>query len=243
MSLTTTIDFLAPPDDATPLDTAPDPNAPIGEPDASIDLDTSAPDLPDVTGPSCSSWGTARWLNTKPPAGASNTNGYPYGTLNCPPDHWYKGYYYIDDHTGSAWPVHNYTSYWSNNVNGLTVGYGCPSSTHCVKVVEGRYGTYYYDSQGVKHARWLGLTSYTVDGHNRFVSVGVRFNDSWDFGTKNTVVRSEATCHELGHTAGLGHETKNVSCMNPVSDGTHTSGSSDDLNQLGVHTYGPGVRT
>jgi len=234
-SLTTTIDILAAPDDAVAIDTAPDPNAPIPVPNVSVDPDTSVslqnppPEGPPTNGPYCSGWGTATWQN----AVAAKTGN---GTLNCPPDHWYKGYYYIDDHTSSAWPVSHYTSYWRGGTD-LSVGYGCPSSSHCVKVVDGKYGT--VDSKTGKK-KWIGLTTFTVDGHNRFTMESVQFNDSWSL---TPAEHSEAVCHELGHTAGLGHETQNVSCMYYADDGTHTSGSSDDFNQLYYNTYSPAVPT
>lgn len=228
-NLTTTIDILEAPDDAVAIDTAPDPNAPIPLPEASAEITQDPPDGPSTAGPYCSGWGTATWEN--PVAVKAG-----YGTLNCPPDHWYKGYYYIQDHTSSAWPVKTYTSYW-NQVNGLTVGYGCPSSSHCVKVVDGSYGT--VDSKTRKR-KWVGLTTFAVDGHNRMTFATVQLNDSWSL---TSAERSEAVCHELGHTAGLGHEKQNTACMYYADDGTHTQGSTDDFNQLYYNTYGPAVST
>ena len=215
VSTVAVVDELDAPDDATPIDTLPDPNAPVPTPDVSVETDTT---IPDATSTSCKSWGTATWEN-------------PASDATCPPLHWLNGYYYVNDQTGSAWPVNTYTTYW-NGVPGLSVGYGCPSSYHCVKVVEGHYGTV---NPKTGKRMWLGLTTFHYyAGTHTFASMTIQFNDSWRI---SAAEHSQAVCHEMGHASGLGHETQNNSCMWYRADGTHTVASGNDFNQLQYHTY------
>ncbi|MDQ1745881.1 MAG: hypothetical protein QOD07_144, partial [Frankiaceae bacterium] len=223
-SLTSEIDFL-PPGDMQLTDPVPDPNAPVPVPDVTVEqpdpttLDLTLDQQPGSGGsgaPLCSSYGYAIWDNSAKDQA-------------CPPVHWYKGYYYVNNTAASRWPVKNYTSYWTSNVGGLTVGYGCPSSSHCVKVVSGKYGD----------VPWVGETVWTYDAHNRFVSMSMRFNDSY---SGSSADYSQAACHELGHADGLGHEQRQAGCMStPVSG--KTTATSDDFNQLYYHTYAPGLPT
>lgn len=202
----TFVDVLEAPDDATLVDATPDPNAPEAAPDAWVETDTS---VPQATALNCKSWNTATWL-----APSDNT---------CPPVHWKGGSFHVRDHTGGAWPVSAETSYW-DTVPGLSAGYGCSTTYHCVNVYEGHYGA----------TKWLGLTTYTYNQLHQFTSVTVKFNDSYRV---TAAQRQQAVCHELGHVSGLGHETQNNSCMWHIADGTHTSGNSNDFNQLSNHTY------
>jgi len=128
----------------------------------------------------------------------------------------------VHDGTGSAWPVQSKATYW--NASAVDVGYGCHTNYHCVPVMEGKYGG----------TGWLSQTSYRVDQFHRFTYVSVQFNDSY---STTAAEKAEAVCHELGHVAGLGYESSNVSCMNAVADGTHEYASNDDFDQLAYHTY------
>lgn len=203
----TVVDLVAPPDDATLIDPVPDPFAPEPVPYVSVETDTA---VPSTTSLNCKSYGTATWLA-------------PDDNL-CPPIHWYRGYFYVNDRTGSAWPVSAKTTYW-NGVSRLSVGYGCPSSYHCVQVVEGKYGA----------TPWVGRTTYTYSqGTHNFASATIQLNDSY---AMTAAQRAQTVCMELGHAAGLGHETQNNSCMWYKIDGLHPSGNSNDFNQLTYHTY------
>ena len=204
----TLVDVMPAPADAAVIDTAPDPQAPEPTPDLSSD-DTS----PDTSAEhwvalTCKAYGTARWE-----APSEKT---------CPPLHWHNGSFHIKDMT-SGWPVQTYTNYW-DQVSGLSAGYGCPTANHCVKVVEGHYGA----------TGWVGLTTLYEGANHDIVGATVKLNNSYRL---TSAERNDATCHELGHVAGLGHESGDVSCMYYQADGKNIYGNSDDFNQLSVNTY------
>lgn len=226
-SLTTNVEIFPAPVDAQLIDPVPDASAPE-PPDVTTDdpllqanignIGQIGPNPPDTGNgqPICAQYGYAIWRN-------------PSKDTACPPLHWYKGYFYVSSHASSAWRVQNFASYWSNNVGGLTVGYGCPSSSHCVNVTDKKEGD----------THWVGLTTSTWDAHNRYVMTKIEFNDSYRL---TAAEHDQAVCHELGHAAGLGHEQRQAGCMSTPDNG-FTTATSDDFNQLYYHTYAPGLPT
>ena len=94
-------------------------------------------------------------------------------------------------------------------VKGQSNPQDCPPTTGQVEVCHGLYGT---------QERWLGLARlvFAADGEH-IESATVQLNDSFfdrNGGKYNSeAARRHTMCHELGHTAGLGHVATS-SCLN-----------------------------
>jgi predicted Zn-dependent protease len=58
---------------------------------------------------------------------------------------------------------------------------------------------------------WAGLTQAVVNSRHHIVKIRIRVNDA----TTPAAYRRLVSCHELGHSIGLGHNTRTSSCMRP----------------------------
>jgi hypothetical protein len=105
---------------------------------------------------------------------------------------------YIEDHTGTGWPVREATRVWDASTD-LSVRYGqCRAHAVCVRVYEG----------------WYGRTGHAADTilapSGALRGATIRFNNSY---RQNAHNRRQAACHEQGHALGLGHSPGEGSCM------------------------------
>lgn len=178
-------------------------------------------------------------LDVAPPSVAPTSvpgdSGCSYGSARgetptgCPPIHWARSntthaYWYVEDHTGAAWPVYSAQITWNKSccVGAYYAGTRCSSSYHCVPAYEGYYG-----------AGFLGATSISYDTSHHIVSVKIYYNDSY------SLTRSQhlhVTCQEQGHAMGLGHSVSSTSCMNDQTL-TPTVPNSDDYGELQYEIY------
>jgi hypothetical protein len=78
---------------------------------------------------------------------------------------------------------------------------------------------------------WLGIASIWADG-NHITQSTVKYNDSYySSGTYNTPAQREfVTCHEVGHTFGLGHLDEDFNNQNKGSCMDYTSDPDGDAN-------------
>lgn len=105
---------------------------------------------------------------------------------------------YVEDHTGTGWPVREATRVWDASTD-LSVRYGqCRAHAVCVRVYEGWYGRNGHAAD----------TILAPSGALRGATI--RFNDSY---RQNAHNRRQAACHEQGHALGLDHSPGNGSCM------------------------------
>jgi len=99
-------------------------------------------------------------------------------------------YVTVEDHTGSAWPVHAGVTAWNYGLH-----YGRCVNSQCVRVYEanwGRNGT-------------VGVTNYSYyTVSNRFAYVTITMNDAYAGDPYS--YRHQAVGQELGHSLGLGHD-------------------------------------
>jgi len=143
------------------------------------------------------------------------------------------------DHTSSAWPVSASTTVW-NQTPGIDSHYvygSCPnySGQHCIDITNANYGC----------TGWEGLTSvsYNTTTYN-IVSASTKFNDYQGLCTVNGVTYDyfkdsngyrKATCHELGHALGMGHNSSSTtSCLYEpnVNDSRLLQPNNDDFTLL-----------
>ena len=122
--------------------------------------------------------------------------------------HYPVGIVYVEDHTGSAWPVRAATRVWDQGTD-VSVRYGkCRATAGCVRVYEGRYGM----------TKWVGSTSYhwnTVK-HVFQGSTITRLNNSYRLTART---HQQIASHELGHALGLMyHSSSRGTCMFPRAD-------------------------
>jgi hypothetical protein len=158
-----------------------------------------------------------------------------YGTatgLGCPSAHWERfttvhAYMYLEDHTGTAWPVYASQIEWNKSccVGAYYAGTQCKSSFHCVKVTEGHFGA----------TGWVRLTTYTVDSNHHFISVKIQYSDSYSM---TAAQHRQTTCHEQGHALGLGHNGSTASCLYyAILSSAPKYPTSDDFNMLKYRIY------
>jgi hypothetical protein len=181
-------------------------------------------------------------LATVPPGGDGGCASYGFarGELandgTCPVLHWERfstsvAYMYIEDHTSAKWPVYASQIEWNKSccVGAYYAGSQCPSTVHCVKAVEGYYGT-------AAPYNWFGYTRWTYDANHHFVSVDIRYNNSYAL---NATQIRHTTCMEQGHALGLDHEAAKTSCMyNPINATDNLKlPSADDYNMLKYKIY------
>jgi hypothetical protein len=179
---------------------------------------------------------TAVATSTAELPGSGTTSGCTYGTargltpIGCPPLHWERfttthAYMYIEDHTGSAWPVYAAQINWNKSccVGAYYAGTACPSTFHCVKVTEGSFGA----------TGWDGLTTYNWDSNHHFTTVKIQYNDSY---SETYNQHWTDTCHEQGHALGLDHNTSTASCLYASGWNSHLP-TSDDYSELQYKIY------
>jgi hypothetical protein len=130
---------------------------------------------------------------------------------------------YFIDHSGADWPVGRSVTKW-NETSGIdsvyrTASSRCPGGgIHCVHVYSGNYGD-----------GWVGLTTRALNASQTyFESVYVQLNTYYR-GTESE--NWMASCHELGHVLGLGHNTSTTSCMYATQTSQRYP-NSDDFNLL-----------
>ena len=130
-------------------------------------------------------------------APAFATHGLPWHWNRNQPTATAVAQWYIEDTTGTRWPVNAGVQKWDNRPNFYRIFYRSPntcndSAVHCVTSIGGNYGT-----------AWYGLATYQVsaDGSQHIVhdSMLVRFNNQLST-TANQ--RESIVCHELGHSSG-----------------------------------------
>jgi hypothetical protein len=220
---TTEVEYFAPPPGAA-VDPVADPLAPMAlDAPATPELDSDGPL------PATNLLAIAGQSSTKNCFGYGNARGMKAKDGVCPPLHWNRGgsattYIRIEDHTGSAWPVHTAANYWTGSARvDMLYTTACPSSYHCVKVYEGRYGA----------TGWVGLTKVTYDGYHHITNVSIQYNDSY---TMTAAQHLTTTCHEQGHALGLEHNLSTSSCLY-YRVGSATTGTSDDMNELYYNMY------
>lgn len=81
------------------------------------------------------------------------------------------------------------------------------------------------DTYGFKRGGWLGVTTAWADDAGHFQQVTVQYNDTFYNSTyDDPLERAFVTCHEQGHSIGLGHRDEDFnnpnigSCMDYTSD-------------------------
>lgn len=81
------------------------------------------------------------------------------------------------------------------------------------------------DTYGFRRGGWLGVATAWTDDLGHFQQVTVQYNDTFYNGTYNDPLEREyVTCHEQGHSIGLGHRDENFSnenvgsCMDYTND-------------------------
>lgn len=119
---------------------------------------------------------------------------------------WDRVTVYVEDHTGSRWPVTTAVREWDAGTT-VRVVYGrCVRNMPCVRVYEGAYGA----------TGWLGKTWFPglvkLNGAWRLRGVAtVKLNDSY---RRSVHDYAQAACHELGHALGImGHDTSLSTCL------------------------------
>src|SRR5258708_517961 len=172
-------------------------------------------------------WGTATgWINP-------NTN-------TCPPLHWERfnttvAYWYVEDHTGAAWPVTASQNKWNQSPYvGAYYTTKCSSSFHCVPAHEGHYT---FSCGGVSSSRWTGCTFVTPENNstNHIASAYIDYNDNISLTTGE---HRQVTCQEQGHTMGMGHNSSTDSCMYQyTSTSASTTPDSYDYGELQYQIY------
>jgi len=112
----------------------------------------------------------------------------------------------------SAWqtPIQAAATEWSKSDkfdmvttpgnSSLSARKACAETSGEVHVCNANYGA----------TGWAGLTEATLNGQH-IVRMRVRLNDA----ETPAVYRRLVSCHELGHSVGLGHNTRSTSCMKP----------------------------
>lgn len=141
----------------------------------------------------------------------------------------------IVDYSGSAWPVVSAFNTWNANPN-IYMGYmtnPASCSSHCINTAgispandpEGLMG---YNCTGV-----VGyFTGWMVGGRNHFTEqVKLRFNNSCN-SALNANQRLKITCHEIGHSLGLGHTGATDTCMKTNALQGSNSPSSHDYSEI-----------
>lgn len=182
--------------------------------------------------------------NSVPPPGGGCDFGTATGIVNsntgtCPPLHWERfhtthAYWYIEDHTGSAWPVYASQIEWNKSccVGAYYAGTACSSSFHCVKAYEGKY------SQPCGSApKWTGCTYVTSESNttNHISSVYIQYNDLY---TITGGEHRQVACQEQGHAMGMGHNSSLSSCMfGTTRTDASTVPSGDDFGELQYEIY------
>ncbi len=92
----------------------------------------------------------------------------------------------------------------------------CVETSGEVHVCNGNYGA----------TGWAGLTEVKLSGHH-ILKIRIRFNDQ----ETPANFRRLVSCHELGHSIGLGHNTRSSSCMKPGS-GSRPRPDAIDFNEI-----------
>jgi len=143
----------------------------------------------------------------------------PASASHSQPDHWNRNtptvtavaQVYVEDFTGSRWPVYRGVLKWDDRPTRYRPYYKnantCDRETlHCIPVREGNYGA----------TGWDGLTTYSINAANHIVhnSMLVRFNNSY---SSTEAMREALVCHELGHASGplAEYPSTTASCMHP----------------------------
>lgn len=97
------------------------------------------------------------------------------------------------------------------------------------------------DSYGFKRGGWLGITTAWADDAGHFQQVTVQYNDTFYNSTYNDPLEREfVTCHEQGHSIGLGHRDEDFynlnigSCMDYTADVDGGAQGPSNLNPDGV---------
>lgn len=181
-------------------------------------------------------------------ASAHFLSGTPYG-------HWSgdghtNPYVWVDDHTGSAWPIHSATTQWNQGSDLDTfyeyMGNGNPNGDHWFAVYEynsadGNAGS--INSICNTNGCWTG---HYIDSGNTYGHPYVELNDYYtthgftDVGgishpALNSTQRMHVACQEIGHGFGLAHQTvDSTSCMN---NHVYPDNHLNDTN-VGTHTWG-----
>lgn len=137
-------------------------------------------------------------------------------TLPGTPTWWHNGYYnphvWVDDQTGSSWPVSASANEW-NQSNWINVYYhynGCPYSSgeHCIYAYEGTWSS----------STAVATTYWDVDSYGNFRDgyEHIDFNDKYLY-LGATALR-HTTCQEIGHDLGLNHaESDTGTCMDDLT--------------------------
>lgn len=91
-------------------------------------------------------------------------------TGSCPPMHWERfnttvAYWYLEDHTGSAWPAYASQVQWNKSccVGAYYAGTKCSSSFHCVPAHEVKYTI---PCGSVPASAWVGCTFVTPENNS-----------------------------------------------------------------------------
>ena len=105
---------------------------------------------------------------------------------------------YVEDHTGSAWPVHS-TTYWADYLSGASVHYGgCRSAYRCIKVYEKTI-----------RSSWAAVTY--VDWSTGRTTIYVNPTRNWySYAKRNNIIH-----HEMGHAFCLLHTWRHPNLMYP----------------------------
>lgn len=132
---------------------------------------------------------------------------------------WAHGTVYVENHTGSRWPVRRAAASLDNHSGlHLIVVRRCPAGAQCIKVYE--VGNLPGRTVGRARTTW---NTATGELFTATVYLERRYGVQRGYDRRLGLV-----CHELGHAVGLQHTSSRSSCMFPYADS-----ASDHLNGAG----------
>lgn len=123
-------------------------------------------------------------------------------------------------------------SYDPTDIN--TVTSTNPNSQTDVVVYQRNYTNFCGVSWNGSGGSTVGLTNCVSLSGNACQKFEVRFDSSYT-DSATAAQRKSLTCHETGHTLGLGHRLPSSSCMIPYVSSTETSIDQHDRDAINAH--------